>query len=241
MAASGDPQTETKIRAEVITVTIASQPEVDGGAEINRIDAENRRIPSQLSSMLRPRWGRKMVLSEQVSKAALRCATDKITAVTPSRCPFPRGDSQSGEIGGSSRRLRIFQDQNSMLDSSFGTCQSCRVPLTGGRPTDGANSPRTGKIWTDLEKWSRFVCRRLETGCNVCNRKPQRACVSCGVRWFPSCRHSWQSPRGEGGCPAGMAMDGVDQKISSATDSGGSHRVDGCPSIRRARRCRSGQ
>ena len=71
---------------------------------------------------------------------------------------------------------------------------------------------RTVKRIEDLDRFREVESIRLQearTGCNVCSRKPWRVC-QCHLQswrqmfrqrlrvcrtWFPSCRHSWQSPR----------------------------------------------
>ena len=62
------------------------QPEADGGAEIHKIDVENR-IPSQLSERALAAFGLEDGAVRAGLEAALRRARDKAKVATPSRAP----------------------------------------------------------------------------------------------------------------------------------------------------------
>ena len=92
------------------------QPEADGGAEINKIDAENK-IPSQLSSVLSlAASGPKDGAVREGLEAAFRRARDKAKVATPSRAPV-------AEVTFETSRVRVVkleatlpaQDPKSML------------------------------------------------------------------------------------------------------------------------------
>ena len=196
------------------------KPEGDGGAEVLKIDTENR-IPSQPSGVLCLRLGRKMVLSEQVSKQP--CGVPEKRPKLP-RAPVP--EAARARVVTLEAALAALADfsgpEVDALKTRFGTWVSCRVPPTSGCPIDAMPTVHRPdcqmhrQIWTGLEKWSQSVCRRLGIGCSACNKRPQRVCQCHPVAGTVGkvrgeccrCGKGWRHPG------KSIEEDGSDQKTS---------------------------